>query len=200
MRNSYSLFRKKDNENQHYLSPNDKRVSGSLDICRKSISIQDKNNILKNRINSFKLNNLVVYKKLNLRYNEPKFKKKKRFVANKLFPFKYYFCAIFVKNIDISKHRFCMSRKFIKVYSFLSQLFDISSYCVLQREFNTVKTALFDEQNIKLIEKTSKINVNSQSFMRDMNDCIGKQTFHILGNNNIKRKNAEAQKIYFGKK
>ena len=93
-----------------------------------------------------------------------------------------------------------MSRKFIKVYSFLSQLFDISSYCVLQREFNTVKTALFDEQNIKLIEKTSKINVNSQSFMRDMNDCIGKQTFHILGNNNIKRKRAEAQKIYFGKK
>ena len=121
-------------------------------------------------------------------------------MANKLFPFKYYFCAIFVKNIDISKHRFCMSRKFIKVYSFLSQLFDISSYCVLQREFNTVKTALFDEQNIKLIEKTSKINVNSQSFMRDMNDCIGKQTFHILGNNNIKRKSAEAQKIYFGKK
>ena len=78
LRNSYSLFRKKENENQHILSRNDKRVSGSLDINHKSISIQDKNNILKNRINSFSLNNLMVYKKLNLRYNEPNFKKKKK--------------------------------------------------------------------------------------------------------------------------
>ena len=81
-----------------------------------------------------------------------------------------------------------MSRKFVQVYSFLSQLFDISSYCILQKEFNIVKNSLFDEQNIQLIEKRSKINVNSQSFMRDMNDCIGKHKFHILGKNNIRRK------------
>lgn len=78
-----------------------------------------------------------------------------------------------------------MSKKFIKVYSFLCQLFDISSYCVLQREFNVIKNSLFDEKNIQLIEKTNKINVNSQSFMRDMNDAIGSHKFHILGKNSV---------------
>ena len=91
----------------------------------------------------------------------------------------------------MSKHRFCMSRKFIKVYSFLCQLFDISSYCILQKEFNIVKNTIFDEQKIKLIEQKSKINVNSQSFMREMNDCIGKNKFNILGKNNLIRKNSK---------
>jgi hypothetical protein len=144
---------------------------------------------LKDRINSFNFNNIVVYKKLSLNFEEPQYPKKKRFVANKLFPFRYYFCSIFVKNIDISKHRFCLSWKFIKVYCFLCQLFDISSYCVLQKEFNIVKRFLFDEKNIELIEQNTKINVNSQSFMNDMNHCIGSNKFHILGKNNIKKSN-----------
>jgi hypothetical protein len=123
---------------------------------------------------------------LSLGYQEPVFKKKKKkFVSNKLFPLRYYLCAVFIKNIDLTKIRFCMSKKFIKVYSFLCQLFDISSYCVLQREFNTVKNSLFDEKNIQLIEKTNKINVNSHSFMRDMNDAIGSHNFHIFGKNNV---------------
>ena len=128
---------------------------------------------------------------MSLRLQDPSYrKKKKRFVANKLFPFRYYFCTIFVKNIDLSKHRFCLSWKFIKVYSFLCQLFDISSYCVLQKEFNIVKNFLFDEKNIELIEQQCKINVNSQSFMREMNYCIGSNKLHILGKNNIKIKKA----------
>ena len=75
------------------------------------------------------------------------------------------------------------------MYSFLCQLFDISAYFILHKEFNIVKNSICDEQNIKIIEQKSKINVNSQSFMRDMNDCIGSHKFSILGNNNIKNKN-----------
>ena len=130
----------------------------------------------------------MLYKNFSMKNKEPVYPKKKRFVANKLFPFKYYFCSIFVKNLDLSKNRFCMSRKFIKVYCFLCQLFDISSYCVLQREFNILKNSFFDEKNIQMIERQSKINVNSQSFIREMNDCIGSHKFHILGKNSIKRK------------
>ena len=88
-----------------------------------------------------------------------------------------------------------MSKKFVKVYIFLSQLFDISSYCALQREFNIVKNSIFDEKNVKLIEQDSKINVNSQSFMREMNDCIGSHTFRILGKNSIRRKSIEKKNI-----
>ena len=192
---SYNLFKKtdKNKDNKNIIQLHKKGYDSPI-INHKTISIND-NNKVNFRINSFNFKNLVIYKKLRLSYKEPVFPKKKRFVANKLFPFRYYFCAIFVKNIDLSKHRFCMSRKFIKVYSFLCQLFDISSYCILQKEFNIVKNTIFDEQKIKLIEQKSKINVNSQSFMREMNDCIGKNKFNILGKNNLKRKSAESPKI-----
>jgi hypothetical protein len=181
---SATLFKKKD-------FPLIMRSGGSPIMNRQSILANDK---IENdfRINSINFKNLVLYKKLSLRYQEPVFKKKKKkFVSNKLFPLRYYLCAVFIKNIDLTKNRFCMSKKFIKVYCFLCQLFDISSYCVLQREFNTVKNSLFDEKNIELIEKTNKINVNSQSFMRDMNDAIGSHNFHILGKNNILKQKEE---------
>ena len=176
-----TLFKKKDIKNDSPLV----RRPGSPLMNHNCILVNDK--IEKNfRINSINFKNLVLYKRLSLRYQEPAFKKKKKkFVSNKLFPLRYYLCSVFIKNIDITKNPFCMSKKFIKVYSFLCQLFDISSYCVLQREFNVIKNSLFDEKNIQLIEKTNKINVNSQSFMRDMNDAIGSHKFHILGRNSV---------------
>ena len=183
-----TLFKKKDLKND---SPLVRRSGGSPVMNHKTILVNDKidNNF---RINSINFKNLVLYKKLSMRFQEPVFKKKKKkFVSNKLFPLRYYLCAVFIKNIDLTKNRFCMSKKFIKVYCFLCQLFDISSYCVLQREFNVVKNSLFDEKNIQLIEKTNKINVNSQSFMRDMNDAIGSHKFHILGKNNSQKQKEE---------
>ena len=122
-----------------------------------SFLIPEKNNRLKYRMNSFSWNNLEPYKRDSLKLQEKPFPKKKRFVANKLFPFRYYFWVAFVKNIDITKHRFFMSRKFVKVYTFLCQLFDISSYCALQREFTIVKNSIFDEQKLKLIEQKYKL-------------------------------------------
>ena len=182
-----SLFKKKEKDNQK--NHNVVNNSGTPVLNHKTISEYDKNSSLYIRLNTFNFKNLLVYKHLGQRFQDPAFPKKKRFVANKLFPFKYYFCTIFIKNLDLTKHRFCMSKKFIKVYCFLCQLFDISSYCLLQKEFNIVKNSIFDEYNIKIIEEKSKINVNSQSFMRDMNDCIGSHKFSILGKKNIKKQN-----------
>jgi hypothetical protein len=149
----------------------------------KAINNKDKITNKKKEKNDELINSLINYKRLSMRFKEPIFNKKKKFVANKLFPFRYYFWAIFVKNIDLTKNRFFLSKKFIKVYCFLCQLFDISSYCVLQKEFNVMKNSLFDEKNINLIERTSKINVNSQSFMRDMSEAIENNKFSILGKN-----------------
>ena len=149
------------------------------------------------KINSINLNNLVKNSENSLK--QQTFKKKKKFVTNELFPYRYYLCTIFTKNIDLGKHPFCMSKKYIKVYYFLCQLFDISSYCILQKEFNVVKNFIFDEKKIQLIEQKSKINVNDQYFMRDMNDCIIRNKFHILGINNIKKKN-ETNNDSIGKK
>ena len=183
-----SLLKKREREIQNNLNIINNN-SGSPVLNHKTISENDKNSSFYVRINSLNFKNLLFYKHLGQRYQDPSFPKKKRFVANKLFPFKYYFCTIFTKNLDLTKCRFCLSKKFIKVYSFLCQLFDISAYFILHKEFNIVKNSIFDEQNIKIIEQKSKINVNSQSFMRDMNDCIGSHKFSILGNNNIKNKN-----------
>jgi hypothetical protein len=183
---SNSLLKKKNNNAL-------KNVSGSPVINNLSLYIPEKNYRLKNRVNSFSWNNLVAYKKDSLKHEEKPFPTKKRFVANKLFPFRYYFCVAFVKNIDITKHRFFMSRKFVKVYKFLCQLFDISTYCALQREFTIVKNSIFDEQKLKLIEQKYKINVNSQNFMRDMNDCLGKNKFNIIKNNMKRRKSVDSR-------
>ena len=161
----------------------------------KAINNKDKITNKKKEKNDELINSLINYKRLSMRFKEPIFNKKKKFIANKLFPFRYYFWAIFVKNIDLTKNRFFLSKKFIKVYCFLCQLFDISSYCVLQKEFNVMKNSLFDEKNINLIEKTSKINVNSHSFMRDMSEAIENNKFSILGKN-IKRKNEGNKSIF----
>ena len=58
-----------------------------------------------------------------------------------------------------------------------------------------MKNSLFDEKNIDLIEKAGKINVNGQSFMRDMSEAIENNKFSILGKN-IKRKDEGNRKIY----
>ena len=160
--------------------------SGENDLKDNPINYNDKR-LLNLKINNLNLNNLVKNNEKNKK--QQPFKTKKKFVSNKLFPHRYYLCTIFTKNIDLAKHPFCMSKKYIKVYYFLCQLFDISSYCILQKEFNIVKNFTFDEKKIQLIEQKSKINVNDQYFMRDMNDCIIKNKFHILGINNIKKKN-----------
>ena len=149
------------------------------------------------KINALNLNNMAKNNENNMM---PQFKKNKKFITNQLFPYRYYLCTIFTKNIDLAKHPFCMSKKYVKVYYFLCQLFDISSYCILQKEFNVTKNFIFDEKKLQLIEQNSKINVNDQFFMRDMNDCIIRNKFHILGINNIKRKNESNNEPIFSKK
>ena len=184
---SLSLIKNKDKE----FEKEDKKEN----IESKANNNKDKDTNKKSEKNDELIKSLINYKRMSLRFKEPIFHKKKRFVANKLFPFRYYFWAVFAKNIDLTKNRFFLSKKFIKVYCFLCQLFDISSYCVLQKEFNVMKNSLFDEKNIHLIEKTGKINVNGQSFMRDMNEAIENNKFNILGK--IVKKNNNENKSLF---
>jgi len=179
--------------NKIYLSKNNNNLESVLNNDDKALGKNsnnynnDEGRLIDMKINSINLNNLMKNSEKSLK--QKTFKKNKKFISNRLFPHRYYLCTIFTKNIDLTKHPFCMSKKYIKVYYFLCQLFDISSYAILQKEFNIVKNFIFDEKKIQLIEQKSKINVNDQYFMRDMNDCIIKNKFHILGINNIKKKN-----------
>jgi hypothetical protein len=100
-------------------------------------------------------------------------------IRQKLFPYRYYFFSFFIKSIDISKKKYIFSSRFAKIYSFLSLLFDIKTYLLLHKEFNILKKIL-GEKNVYLIEKEQKININSISFMHDINDCIEERKFFIF--------------------
>ena len=73
------------------------------------------------------------------------------------------------------------TKKFINVYNFICQLFDISSYLILQREFQIIKNTIGRGKYRALIENRQKINVNDHSFHSDMKECLDFQRFSILG-------------------
>ena len=116
--------------------------------------------------------------------NNPKLssqKSKKYFIQKKLFSYKYYLCSIFITNFDNKKKSCFFPRKFIVVYNFICQLFDISSYLILQKEFQIMKNTLVMGKYKDLLETNQKINVNAHSFNIDMKECLDANKFSILG-------------------
>ena len=108
-------------------------------------------------------------------------KHKTNYIKKKLFPYRYYLCSIFIKNIDISKDSCFFTKKFIIVYHFICQLFDISSYLILQREFQTMKNTVIEENQKKIIEMGQKINVSAKSFNINMRECWEEKKLSIFG-------------------
>ena len=103
------------------------------------------------------------------------------YIQRKLFPYKYYLCSIFIKNIDISQKSIFFTRKFVVVYKFICRLFDISSYLILQREFQILKSTMMIGKYKDVLENRQKINVNDHSFNIDMKECLDSNKFSILG-------------------
>lgn len=93
----------------------------------------------------------------------------------------------------MSKNKsYFFTKKFLNVYNFMCQILDISSYLILQKEFQTIKNTLMKRKYRDLIENRQKINVNDISFNVDMRECLDDQKLSILGkiksannNNNI---------------
>ena len=106
--------------------------------------------------------------------------KKTSYIKKALFPYKYYLCTIFIKNIDISKKSLFFPQKFIIVYNFICQLFDISYYLILQKEFQIMKNTMMVEYK-DIVEKGDKINVNDRFFNIDMKECLDSRKISILG-------------------
>jgi len=128
------------------------------------------NSYLKLKNNNEKINNETGNQSL---------KQNKIFIKQGLFPYKYYLCSVFIRNLDATKKNYFISSRFAKVYTFFCQLIDITTYLCLLREFNALKK-IFNEDKVNLIEENKKININSNSFIRDISDCIGEQKFYIL--------------------
>ena len=98
-----------------------------------------------------------------------------------MFPYKFYLCSIFIRNIDVKKKSSFFTKKFIDVYNFICQLLDISSYLLLQKEFEILKNTLMVEKYRDILECSKKINVNDQTFNIDIKECLHTNKFSILG-------------------
>ena len=145
-----------------------------------NINIILKDNISNNIVGNDKNNSnksLIVNKKRNNEY-----------IKKPLFPYRYYLCTIFIRNIDITKNSLFFTKKFLVVYNFISQLFDISSYLILQKEFEIMKNTILVEEYRKILENRQKINVNDIYFNVKMKECLDNKKFSILGNINYKKK------------
>ena len=140
-------------------------------------------NIFTNKKNDLSSNFSFKKKKHRKTYDLMDFSLKSRthYIKKQLFPFKYYLCSIFIKNIDISKGSYFFTHKFIAVYTFICQLFDISSYLILQKEFQTMKNTILEEKERKIIESGEKINISNSSFNIQMKECLEKNKFLIFG-------------------
>ena len=133
-----------------------------------NINLGDKNNKAKNNEESTKKPNKIT-------------RQKTQYIKRTLFPYRYYLFSICIKNIDISKESFFLTKKFIVVYNFICQLFDISSYLILQKEFEIMKNAVLVEKYKDLLENRKKINVNEVYFNYNMKECLNTKKFSILG-------------------
>jgi hypothetical protein len=153
--------------------------------------MEDNKNIDNN--NSIKFNKVLFYNNtpfnnMNLQKNtsidkiiSSDINSKTYYLKKQLFPYRYYLFSIFKRNMDASKKSFMFSRKFIVVYNFICQLFDISSYLILQREFQTMKNAVMQEKERNIIENGQKININENSFNINMKECLDAKRFSIFG-------------------
>ena len=106
---------------------------------------------------------------------------------SKLFPYRYYYFSIFIKNFDVAKLMCCFSKKFAKVYTFLGRMFDISSYLIVLREFHILKNIILEVKDVYKIERPSKINIGEKKFIKNMNECLVNNNFSIFYQNASKK-------------
>ena len=99
----------------------------------KGNNLEDFFNFKSNDIVSNVQINKVNIKKNNSEDNQKRLNSQSKtcYVKKTLFPYKYYLCSIFIKNVDTTKKSIFFTKKFLSVYNFICQLFDISSYLIL---------------------------------------------------------------------
>ena len=135
------------------------------------------NFLLKNKFRcSLNLNSsLIIRKRISI---------KSRYIQQKLFPNRFYFFSGFIKNSNINNDNCFFSTKFAKVYTFLTQIIDISTYLILKKEFNILKAEFLDDKKRKYIEKNNKINVGDHGFIKEINKSLSSNNFHIFSKKN----------------
>ena len=193
-----------DNTSLNLYSPFDEQNKGLNDVINKknsSFNHYSDNNILNKRTIKKNYENLKIKNStnellsVNNKYKQsPKVnltkiiknisnkdipKYKPFYIHKKLFPFKYYLCSVFFENIGITKKSIIFDWKFVAVCDFMCQIFDVTSYLILQREFNILKSLFLFKKYKTFIENKQKVNINDSLFNIDIKECLRSNTYLI---------------------
>ena len=175
----YNIFKLSKEENNKII--NSYYSKKEINTSFKNNLFNDKNN-KNNKNNKTNKNNKVPQNNKSIKNITSTNKKPKpQYIKKKLFPYRYYLFSIFIKNIDNSEKTFCYTKKFSVVYNFICQLFDISSYLILQREFQKMKNTIIEEKQRNIIENEKKINISAKSFNLNMKECNESNKLLIFG-------------------
>ena len=180
---------KKDGSSLSLYLPNDKNREINKDIIIKRKSTKHMIEIPKiindvSSLHSYRLNfskKLIIEDKQKVKNNNNIniSQNKKYYIRKQLFPYKYYLYSKFWKNIGISRKSIFFTENFVVVYNFVCKLIDISSYLMLQKEFQILKNTLIIREYKQVIENTEKININDKSFDIDIKKCLELNKFPI---------------------
>jgi hypothetical protein len=138
---------------------------------------QNRKNISSKHL-SIKDNNIDIFRAENFIKNH---KYRNKNIKRQLFPYKYYVYSMLFGGFDLSKNSFFITKKFIVVYHFICQLFDISTYLIMKKEIEILKSNFIKDKYRTLLENRKKVNINGKTFNIDMKDCLDKNNFSILG-------------------
>ena len=129
------------------------RISPSLNFVNLNNVINDKKNSLMNIRNKKMSNNGLIK-------NLPLIKESKK--IKKLFPIYYYFMDFFSDTLFNPNKYWFVSKKYLIVYKFMNQLYDISSFILLYEKYNILRAYVFFKKNLG---NNAKINVNNADIM-----------------------------------
>ena len=102
-----------------------------------------------------------------------------------LFPLYYFFLDIFIDKL-VKPKSFCyINKKYLIVYNFMGQIFDISSHILLFKHFNILKNLFLNElsdgkKDLIFFYNNKKININDDKLMTEVNKDLKTQTCDIF--------------------
>ena len=119
--------------------------------------------------------------------------KKKDKLKNKkpkyLFPYYYFFLDILFDKLIYPKKFFCLSKTYFTVYNFMSQIYDISTYIILFKQFNMLNKIIMDkmheDEGFCPSKPYNKINIGNEKIVEKLNKDLGNKKSLLFSNNLI---------------
>lgn len=175
LKNNYKIFKFKNIGNDKSLNRNNSMNKSNLPLrSDNTIKILNKKEIslinLKNKSNSF--HDSLKLDELNKNIINNKSSKKSRKKLKFIFPY-YYFFFDFIFDKIKQPQKFCfLSKSYFTVYNFMAQLYDISNYIILFKNFNLINSALlniYEERGLRISKTLDRINIKDKTIIKKIN-------------------------------